>query len=272
MGAVKIANHESRAFPPPIEISNSIRDDWKLMAAASALHGCASEKSHRETKVRLVVNNVQEVVVGSKMIVTVISLVVGSVAMAQGDESEFIRTNRPFTSEAYSAQKGFAGYLSATAGYTDSNSFANVDGMPSSFKLIGSYVSRDTSFVGDLGFGIQNQAFSDDRNLDEIVSGGVIELAGRYQFSNRWQLGGVYNQLLDNGFEYGANQGDAQFLGVQVLREFSLGDRFMGRVGARAMTCINVADNAVNMALIEFQLGWGGDTRTATMASAGSVE
>jgi OOP family OmpA-OmpF porin len=74
------------------------------------------------------------------------------------------------------------------------------------------------------------------------------------------------------GFEYGANQGDAQFLGVQVLREFSLGDRFMGRVGARAMTCINVADNAVNMALIEFQLGWGGETRAATMASASSVE
>ncbi|MBN8540532.1 MAG: hypothetical protein J0L82_09110 [Deltaproteobacteria bacterium] len=209
---------------------------------------------------------------GSKMIVTVISLLVGSVAMAQRDESQYIRTNRQIASDSYSAQKGFAGYLSATAGFTDSNSFANVDGMPSSFKLIGSFVSPDTSFVGDLGFGIHNQAFSADRNLEEVVSGRVIELAGRHQFSNRWQLGAVYNQLLDNGFEYGANQGDAQFLGVQVLREFSLGDRFLGRVGARAMTCINVNDAAVNMALIEFQLGWGGETRTATIASANSFE
>lgn len=209
---------------------------------------------------------------GSKLIVTVISLIVSSVALAQRNGSEFMRTNRPAVSDPIAAQKGFAGYLSTTAGYTDSNSFANVDGMPSSFKLIGSYVSPNTSFVGDLGFGIQNQAFSSDQNIDEVVSTSVIEVAGRYQFGNRWQLGGIYNQLFGSGSNYGANQGDAQFLGVQVLREFSLGDRFFGRVGARAMTCINVDDNAVNMALIEFQLGWGGETRTATMASAKYVD
>lgn len=36
---------------------------------------------------------------------------------------------------------------------------------------------------------------------------------------------------LNRGLNYGANQADAQFGGVQMLREFSFSENYLGRIG-----------------------------------------
>jgi OOP family OmpA-OmpF porin len=167
------------------------------------------------------------------------------------------------------AQRGFAGYLGLNAGYTGHNDNLNVEGAPSSLKLLASYVTENAGGVFDAGYGVQAQKFSSNQVKDRNLSTDVMELAARYQFDNRWQLGAVYNQFFNKGENFGANQADAQFAGLQLMREFNMGDKTLGRAGLRAMTSVNVDGESVNMALIDFQMGWG---QTARAVSTSSIQ
>lgn len=187
-------------------------------------------------------------------------LVVGlfsPLANAQTEEYGTTRGGATIRSYPDAAQRGFAGYLGLNAGYTEYNKNLDVEGAPGSVKLLGSYVTQNGMGVFDAGYGVQTQKFSQDSARDSVLSTGAMELAARYQFENRWQLGAAYNQFFDKGANYGANQGDAEFAGVQVLREFSMGDNYLGRLGGRVMTSVNVDGQNVNMAMIDFQMGWG---------------
>lgn len=194
----------------------------------------------------------------------------GAGAQAQMSPEETTGTTRGTpTIETYSAgaQTGFAGYLGLNAGYTNYNSNLNVEGAPSSVKLLGSYVTPNQKFVMDAGYGWQTQEFSSKEVADSTVSTGAMELAARYQFDNRWQLGAVYNQLFNKGENFGANQADAEFAGLQLLREFNMGNKFLGRAGLRAMTSLNVNGDSVNMALIDFQMGYGQTSREVSTST-----
>lgn len=203
------------------------------------------------------------------LLVLLFGLIATSYAQAQygGGGGGRTRSTALIDANGNSIQHGWAGYLGAGAGYSDSNSNSDVAGMPSSLKLLGSYVSRESTGVFDAGFGVQNQSFSQDGATDTSISTGVAELAARYQFENRWQLGGVLNQFLNKGINYRANQADAQFGGVQLLREFSFGGSYLGRVGGRIMTSLNVDNESVNMAIVDFQIGWGGSNRGQASAA-----
>ncbi len=154
-------------------------------------------------------------------------------------------------------QRSWAGYVAASSGYMNSHNNANVEGMPSSLKLLGSYALNNSKGIFDLGYGIQNESFSQGDAIDSSISTDVMEAAARYQFENRWQLGAIYNQFFNKGENFNANQADAEFAGAQVMREFSIGQNYIGRVGGRYMTSINNNQESVNTALIDFQIGWG---------------
>lgn len=180
-------------------------------------------------------------------------------AMAQESERSAGQTQAYFSERGRGGtQTGWAGYLGANAGYTSYNKNIDVEGTPTSLKLLGSYILPNEKGIFDFGYGIQNQVFSQDAAMDSGITTGAMELAARYQFENRWQLGAVYNQFFDKGKNYGANQADAEFAGLQVMKEFGLGDRYIGRAGARLMGGLNVGSETVNMAAIDFQIGWGG--------------
>jgi hypothetical protein len=191
----------------------------------------------------------------------------GAVAQAQSLDTGVSRSNRFMGMGTSTSQKGWAGYLTANAGYTGYNRNVDAEGMPSSLKLLGSYVSQESPGVIDLGYGVQNQSFSQKAAADSGISTGVMEIAGRYQFDNRWQLGVVYNQFFNRGSSYGAKQADVAFGGIQTLREFGIGERYIGRLGGRIMTSINVNNEAVNMAMLDFQMGWGGEARSRNTTS-----
>lgn len=196
----------------------------------------------------------------------------GSFAQAQTETTTYGETRGAATMDYYphAQQRGWAGYLGLNAGYTAYNSNLDVEGAPASFKLLASYVTPSAMGVFDAGYGVQGQKFSQDGAKDDTLSTGVMELAARYQFENRWQLGPVYNQFFDKGANYGANQADAQFGGLQLMREFNMGDRTLGRLGARVMTSINVDGESVNMAMIDFQMGWGQMSSTYSTSSSRS--
>ncbi len=197
-----------------------------------------------------------------------VTLFFGLFSQAQSNDVESTRGSSSLDMNVNSVQHGFAGYLGLGAGYSAYNSKINVEGAPTSFKILGSYVISSRAAVFDAGYGIQNQTFSQDAAIDSAISMGVMELAARYQFENRWQLGAIYNQFFNKGVNYSANQADVEFGGVQILREFSFGGNYLARAGGRIMTSLNVNNETVNMAILDFQIGWGGPNRGPSTASA----
>lgn len=194
----------------------------------------------------------------NKLIATLAGIFFCITLQAQNYDSGTSQTRPTTDSEGDLIQRGFAGYIGAGAGYISSNDDANLEGMPTSLKLLGSYVTPESKGVFDAGYGIQNNTFSQDEAVESSTTGEILELASRYQFESRWQLGVVYNQLFGEGENYNSNQADAEFAGLQILREYSFAGQYLGRIGGRLMSSLNAEDQSVNTAAIDFQLGWGG--------------
>lgn len=147
--------------------------------------------------------------------------------------------------------------MGLSTGYLANNPHLDVEGTPTSAKLIGSYVSKNSIGVFDMGYGIQMQSFVTDRGGERQIANPVIEAAARFQFEDRWQFGVIYDSFYNQGGRFGANQADVHFGGFQLLREFGIGNRFVGRIGARVMTSMNINYDQANMGAVDLQVGWG---------------
>lgn len=162
---------------------------------------------------------------------------------------------------------GLVPFLGLGAGYTNYHRDADVEGVPSSLKLLGSYYLESQKVVFDLGAGISGQRFSQTAAADRSISGATVEAAARYQWANRWQAGVNVMNLMDQGSSYGANQADAHFAGLQALKEFKIGERWIGRAGARLMADVNVDERTVAMAMLDLQVGWNPAPRSPSVTT-----
>lgn len=158
--------------------------------------------------------------------------------------------------EAEKAPQGMLPFLGLGGGYTGYDTLGAVEGTPATLKLLGSYYF-DNPIVADIGYGVNNQQFTQaSGNQDTAMTGGAFELAARYRWDNRWQAGIVANHLFEQGKNLSAEQGDAQFAGLQVLREFNMTSSWLARIGARAMGLTNNTGSLVTMYLVDLQIGW----------------
>lgn len=158
--------------------------------------------------------------------------------------------------EAEKAPQGLLPYLALGGGYTGYDTNGAVEGSPATLKLLGSYYF-ERPYVVDIGYGVNNQQFIQaSGNRDTAMTGGAAELAARYRWDNRWQAGIVADHLFEQGKNFTADQGDAQFAGLQVLREFNMTSSWLARIGARAMGLTNNTGDLVTMYLVDLQIGW----------------
>lgn len=158
--------------------------------------------------------------------------------------------------EAESTPQGLLPYLALGGGYTGYDTNGAVEGSPATLKLLGSYYF-ERPYVVDIGYGVNNQQFIQATgNRDTAMTGGAAELAARYRWDSRWQAGVVANHLFEQGKNFTADQGDAQFAGLQVLREFNMTSSWLARIGARAMGLTNNSGDLVTMYLVDLQIGW----------------
>lgn len=199
-------------------------------------------------------------------------MIVSTAAWAQDTSS----TRGMLGTEAVAAPPvGWMPYLGAGAGYTTSDitgGDANLqEGMPTSIKLIGSYYTESLRGVFDLGYGYNSQEFSRSDAPARTVGGPSLEGAARYQWDSRWQAGVIATTLFDRGEFYGANQADAQFAGIQALKEFDVAPAWIARLGGRVLTDLNVDGETVNMALIDLQIGWAPSARRQTVRDVAST-
>lgn len=151
----------------------------------------------------------------------------------------------------------FAGSLGLNAGVSGGESVQLTEGNPSSFKFLGSYYLSNDLGVLDFGFGGTNQRLTGERATLSTYSGTAAELAVRYKWSSGWQLGAVYNDFFQQGKYFAADQEDALFAGIQLLKEKDLSEGWFYRFGGRALTILNSVNENTAMVLIDFQFGWG---------------
>lgn len=181
-----------------------------------------------------------------------------SVDYAQSEPFEQKIQGPSFDADGNSIHRGFAGYIAVNAGQSSATDNNTTKSSVTSLKLMGSYVTDSMHSVYDAAYGVQNQLSPQEIANSNLISTAVMEFAARYQFENRWQFGVVYNQFFNQGDYYNSNQADAEFAGPQLLREFSFAGSYLGRIGGHIMTSLNLKKQSVHMAVIDFQIGWGG--------------
>ncbi len=94
--------------------------------------------------------------------------------------------------------QGLWPFLGLGIGAMDHNDNIRSGGIPTHFKVLGSYYFTTAPWIADLGVGLHNEFLTQKGRDSDSIQSLYTELAARYKFSNRWQLGAIWNTLVDN--------------------------------------------------------------------------
>ncbi len=141
----------------------------------------------------------------------------------------------------------------SSGGYTSGQKEFSLASVPYSAKFLGSIYFWGGRAVADFGVGRFSQSFENlesqqsiqgfdksSRQLNPRISANFSEVALRYQFANRWQIGVMEKTIFDVGSSFGADQADALFAGLSVAKEFNMSRNWVGRIGGRFLNDINI--------------------------------
>jgi outer membrane protein OmpA-like peptidoglycan-associated protein len=157
-----------------------------------------------------------------------------------------------------SQPQGLWPFIGLGLGVMDSNTSIRTGGVPMHVKVLGSYYFEGAPWVADAGIGLHNEFLTQDGKDSDTIQSLYTEFAGRYQFTNRWQLGAIWNTLVDNPDRYHSNTENlASFIGVQALKEFTWNNDYVVRVGGRAMTDVGISHETVDTIMAELQVSFG---------------
>jgi len=148
--------------------------------------------------------------------------------------------------------------VGAGLGVMDHNDKIRTGGTLTHVKLVGSYYFDNQPWVADAGIGLHNEFLSQGGTGSDTIQSLYTELAGRYKFSNKWQLGAIWNTLVDNPDRYKSNTNNlASFLGVQAMKEFVWNENYLVRAGGRVMTDVGIGGEMVDGVMAELQVSFG---------------
>lgn len=154
--------------------------------------------------------------------------------------------------------QGLWPYIGVGLGVMDHNDNIRTGGVPGHLKVLGSYYFQTAPWVADLGVGLHNEFLTQKGSDSDSVQSLYTELAARYKFTNHWQLGAIWNTLVDNPDRYKSNTNNlASFMGVQVLKEFTLNEQYLVRAGGRAMTDVGISGETIDTVMAEIQVSFG---------------
>jgi len=156
--------------------------------------------------------------------------------------------------------------LGVGMGVMDSGENIRTGGVPTHVKVLGSYYFDETPWIADGGVGLHNEFVTQEGEGNDTIQSLYTEVAARYQFTSKWQLGAIWNTLVDNPDRYHSNTENlASFVGVQVLKEFTWDEKYLVRAGGRAMTDVGISGESINTIMGELQVSFG-DSRKAPVA------
>lgn len=161
-------------------------------------------------------------------------------------------------------------YVGFGFGYMDENNDLRTEGMPFSFKFVGSYILRD-SWLVDGGAGLLIQNFN-NRDSSDTAFSGTIEINPRYQFQGGWQLGPTMRTYIGSGDDFGSYSGlFTSFVGAQGMKQVDLFNEYKSRIGASLVTDLTIPNEIAYVSMIELQVAFDSLIRTAPVQSAAVV-
>jgi OOP family OmpA-OmpF porin len=157
---------------------------------------------------------------------------------------------------------GWFPFLGVSGGYMSRtrNEFLGTEGAPTEVRLMGSYFNETRRSVIDIGLGFMGDEFSQKSDVrNNFISGGVAEAAWRFNTASRWQFGPIVDAYYtgDNNRFGSTDPNWASFGGLQILKEFAVGNKNMVRVGVKALTDLSVPREDLNTVMLDLQWGFG---------------
>ena len=196
-------------------------------------------------------------------------------SFAQAQDQSATSSSLQLTREAVEAPpRGLIPFIGAGGGYTgyDGGGNGSVEGTPGTLKLLGSYYF-ESPWIAEIGYGFNSQSFNQSSAYQSNATNASVELASRYRWdTSRWQFGVVADQIFDQGINYGAEQADAQFVGLQLLKEFNLAPAWLGRLGGRAQALTNNTGEPAYMYMVDLQIGWNPHAYKTSAKSTAAAE
>ncbi len=160
--------------------------------------------------------------------------------------------------------QGLWPFLGTSFGVMDSGNQVRSGGVPMHFKIMGSYYLTQMPIVTDLGLGLHNEFLTQQGGGSDTIQSFYTEAAARYQFTDKWQVGAIWNTLVDNPDRYRSNTENlVSFVGLQALKEFVWEDRYVVRAGGRMMTDVGISGENLNTVMAELQISFGSGQRIA---------
>lgn len=148
--------------------------------------------------------------------------------------------------------------LGVGLGVMDYNDQIRTGGTLAHVKLVGSYNFDNQPWIADLGLGLHNEFLSQRGRGSNNITSLYTELAARYKLANKWQLGAIWNTLVDNPDRYRSNTNNlASFIGLQAMKEFVWQDKYLVRAGGRMMTDVGIGGEVVDTVMAELQVSFG---------------
>lgn len=193
----------------------------------------------------------------------------GALANAWADESSRLSLHPDVQRGDIYRPQGLWPLLGVGMGVMDSADNIRSGGVPTHVKIVGSYYFDGQPWVADLGLGLHNQFLTQKGGGSDTITSLYTEVAGRYELTNKWQVGAIWNTLVDNPQRYRSNNRNlASWAGVQVLKEFTWNDKYLVRAGGRAMTDVGISGDTLNTVMAELQVSFGSDSRVAAVEPA----
>lgn len=207
-----------------------------------------------------------------KTMATTLALVglFASLAMAQ-EESQTSKMMAPKpTSMNVNDPVGWFPFIGLAGGYMSSNDTLLTEGTPGDLKVLGSYFSEGRHSVFDVGLGFMSDSFSQKSTVqNNFISGGIAELAWRYNSDSRWQIGPIVDGFIGGGDRFGSTDPTwTSFGGLQLLKEFPVKGANMFRVGIKALGDLSIPNQDISMVSLDLQWGFGADQRSPQVGEA----
>lgn len=200
---------------------------------------------------------------------TLVSLL-ASIAMAQ-DESQTSKMAAPKpTYMNVNDPVGWFPFIGLAGGYMSSDSQLLTEGTPGDLKLLGSYFSEGRHSVFDFGLGFMAQSFSQKSDTqNNFISGGISEIAWRYNSTGRWQFGPIVDAYIGGGDRYGSSDPTwTSFGGLQLLKEFPVKGSNMFRVGIKALADLSIPKGDITTVSLDLQWGFGAEQKAPQVTEA----
>ncbi|MGE4131835.1 MAG: OmpA family protein [Bdellovibrionales bacterium] len=152
--------------------------------------------------------------------------------------------------------------LGVGLGIMDYNDQIRTGGVTNQVKVMGSYYFDDTPWVADAGIGLHSEFLTQKGQGSDTIHSFYTEFSGRYQLSHKWQLGAIWNTLIDNPDRYRSNTENlASFVGFQALKEFVYDDSYLVRAGGRVMTDVGISGEMIDTVMAEVQVSFGSSAK-----------